>query len=103
MDIRFKYDEITNAVTQIKSIEEEYKTAASTLQTSFESAVEAWEGASKDAMLNLMQGPVNRYAAETVPGILEALASLLEQNAQQMQEADNQIATNINNNTNSMK
>ena len=46
-------------------------------------------------MSAFITGPVNEYMGTTVPGIVTALAELLKANADQMEQADQQIADNI--------
>ena len=58
-------------------------------------AIAGWEGASRDKMSAFITGPVNEYMGTTVPGIVTALAELLKANADQMEQADQQIADNI--------
>lgn len=94
-DIVFKYEEMRSAVEEIKNIAGRYKTAASTLESDFTGAITAWEGASKDKMQQFISGPVMEYTRDTVPKLLESLASLLTANIDQMEKADAQIAENI--------
>ena len=76
-DIVFKFDEMRTAVTQITDIASRYKAASDKFQADF------------------AEGPVNEYMGTTVPGIVTALAELLKANADQMEQADQQIADNI--------
>ena len=94
-DIVFKYDEMNTAVTQIKDLASQYKSAADTFENDFLSAISSWEGDSKDKMSSFISGPVKDYMATTVPKLLESLADLLQSNISQMQKADQQIAENI--------
>ena len=89
-DIVFKYDEMNAAVTQIKDLASQYKSAAGTFESDFLSAIGSWEGDSKDKMSSLKE-----YMDTTVPKLLESLANLLQSNISQMQKADQQIAENI--------
>ena len=91
-DIVFKYDEMNTAVTQIKDLASQYRSAAGTFESDFLSAIGSWEGDSKDKMSSFISGPVKEY---TVPKLLESLADLLQSNISQMQKADQQIAENI--------
>ena len=92
-DIVFKYDEMNTAVTQIKDLASQYKSAADTFENDFLSAISSWEGDSKDKMSSFISTPVKEYMATTVPKLLESLADLLH--ISQMQKADQQIAENI--------
>ena len=94
-DIVFKYDEMRAAVKQIQDLAARYKSASDTLGNEFLSAIQGWEGESKDAMQKFMTGPVAQYTGVTVPQLLNAMADLLAANADQMEKADGQIAENI--------
>ena len=94
-DIVFKFDEMRTAVTQITDIAARYKAASDKFQADFADAIAGWEGASRDKMSAFITGPVNEYMGTTVPGIVTALAELLKANADQMEQADQQIADNI--------
>ena len=94
-DIVFKYDAMRTAVNQIADISARYKAASDKFQADFADAVTGWEGASKDKMTAFITGPVNEYMGTTVPGIVTALAELLKATADQMEQADQQIADNI--------
>ena len=94
-DIVFKYAEMRQAAKDIRAIATRYKTAAETLETNFKTAITTWEGESKDAMQTFICGPVMEYTRDNVPQLLDALAELLEANADQMESADRQIAQNI--------
>ena len=94
-DIVFRYPEMRQAVTHIQQIANLYKTAATTLETNFTTAIAGWEGASKDAMQQFVSGPVMEYTRDTLPALLNGLADLLAANADQMESADQQIADNI--------
>lgn len=94
-DIVFKYEEMRSAAEEINNIAARYKTAANTLESDFNGAITEWEGASKEKMQQFISGPVMQYTRDTVPKLLESLASLLNSNADQMEKADSQIAENI--------
>ena len=66
-DIVFKYDEMNTAVTQIKDLASQYKSAADTFENDFLSAISSWEGDSKDKMSSFISTPVKEYMATTVP------------------------------------
>ncbi|MBE6717553.1 MAG: hypothetical protein E7573_11620 [Ruminococcaceae bacterium] len=94
-DIVFRYVEMRQAAQDIRDIADRYKSAAETFEADFAGAVANWEGESKDKMLQFISGPVMDYTAKTVPSLVEALAELLDANADQMESADRQIAENI--------
>lgn len=94
-DIIFKYDKMTAAAANIRTIAGQYKTAATTFENDFVTAIAGWEGESKEKMVKFISGSVKDYTEVTVPQLLNALAELLDANAQQMKNADAQIAENI--------
>lgn len=94
-DIVFRYPEMRDAAAAIQDIATRYKTAATTFETDFTAAISGWEGESKDKMQKFISGTVKEYTYDTVPKLLEALAALLNANADQMENADRQIAENI--------
>lgn len=94
-DIIFRYVEMRNAATEIQNIATKYKAAGATFESDFVAAIGGWEGESKEKMQKFITGTVNEYTQKTVPQLLEALAALLNANADQMEKADNQIAQNI--------
>ena len=69
-DIVFKYDEMNTAVTQIKDLASQYRSAAGTFESDFLSAIGSWEGDSKDKMSSFISGPVKEYMNTTVPKLL---------------------------------
>ena len=94
-DITFKYEEMRQSAEKIQDIKARYKAAAAKFEEDFMNATTSWEGASKDKMSAFISGPVKEYMATTVPKLLNSLAELLRANAEQMQNADQQIADNI--------
>lgn len=94
-DIVFRYVEMRQAAEDIRAIAERYKGAANTFESEFAGAVANWEGESKDKMMQFVSGPVMEYTRDTVPSLVNALAELLDANANQMESADRQIAENI--------
>ena len=94
-DIVFRYPEMQTAANEIKQLATQYRTAASTFESDFISAISGWEGDSKDKMSAFISGPVKEYMEQTVPKLLDSLADLLDANAKQMKSADEQIAQNI--------
>ncbi len=94
-DIVFRYEEMRQAASDIEGIAELYKSAATTFESDFIASISEWEGESKTAMQTFISGPVMDYARDTVPQLLQALAELLNANADQMESADSQIADSI--------
>lgn len=93
--IRYDSERMQAAANNVRNLAQQYNAAASQFNNSFESATAEWEGASKEKMLAFVEGPVNKYLSDTVQQVLDALAKLLEENARQMQEADEELARNI--------
>ena len=94
-EIVFKYEEMENAAKQIDGLQQQFSTNGKNFVTDFTASIADWEGESKEKMKTFIEGAVQTYMVETVPGILGSLAELLRQNAAQMQQADAQIAENI--------
>lgn len=94
-DIVFKYPEMRKAVEDIAQLAEDYRKAANTFESDFNSAVSNWEGDSKDKLQQFIQGPVMEYMRDTVGSLVDGLSELLSQNADIMEKADQQIAENI--------
>lgn len=93
-DIRYDFAKMNAAITKIENLTEKYKNAAETFDTDFLTAINGWEGASKDKMLKLMAS-VKSYTGTQIPQAVGSLAELLKNNVEQMQSADQQIADNI--------
>jgi len=94
-DIVFRYEEMRNAASQMDDIAARYKAASEKFQQAYLDATSSWEGATKDAMEKFITIAVGEYMGTTVPGVVTALAELLRANADQMQNADQQIAENV--------
>ncbi len=93
-DIRYDFAKMNVAITKIDNLVAQYKSAAETFNTDFLTAINGWEGASKDKMLLLMAS-VKSYTGTQIPQAVGSLAELLKNNVEQMQSADQQIADNI--------
>ena len=93
--IVFDYTQMQTAVTSIKNLATQYQTAAQTLQSALTTATANWTGDSKDAFMNFVTGPINKHTATDVPAMVNAIATLLDNNAQSMQQADKQVANNM--------
>lgn len=94
-DIVFRYPEMKTASEAIRGIASQLKTNSDTFMSDFNSAISAWEGDIKISLTNFINGPVNEYTGDTIPALINALADLLDANAQQMESADKQIAESI--------
>lgn len=93
-NIRYDFAKMNVAITKIDNLVAKYKSAAETFNTDFLTAINGWEGASKDKMLLLMAS-VKSYTGTQIPQAVGSLAELLKNNVEQMQSADQQIADNI--------
>lgn len=93
--IVYDYTRMNEAVTKINDIAGRYKTAGNAFTSGFISAIQDWEGESKDKMAKLINGDVNKLLSEDIPSYLNGLASLLNENINQMRNADSQIADSI--------
>ena len=93
--IIFKFPEMNNAATQIKGFSKEYETAATTFVQAITTATAEWEGASKDKFIDFITNAVKPYIGTTIPEVVDGLAQMLDANAEQMQNADAEIAKAI--------
>ena len=94
-DIIFRYPEMQQAASDIIEIGERYKAIANDFESNFLASINGWEGDSREAVERFISGPVMEYMRDTIPQLMDALSSLLEANATQMQTVDSQIAENI--------
>ena len=94
-DIVFRYVEMRQAAGDIRDLADDYEKASTSFQVAFSNSIADWEGDTKEAVSKFIAGSVAEYTGTTVPGLLNALASLLDANADQMEKADKQIAENI--------
>lgn len=93
--IRYDSERMREVAKQVQDMATQYSSTASQFENNFDSATAEWEGASKDKMLVFVEGPVSKYLNDTVQQVLEALSTLLEENANQMEEADEELANAI--------
>lgn len=91
----FRFDQMRSTANEIRKIGEKYGSAANEFSSDFVNATKDWEGASKEKMTAFITGSVHEYLNATVPRVLDALAELLENNANEMEKADQQIADAI--------
>lgn len=94
-NIIFNYPQMQVAAKEIRQFAEEYRIAAKTLKEKIETNTVAWEGASKERFMAFIDGPVYQYTSSSIPATVEALAQLLEQNAEQMKKADQELADSL--------
>lgn len=93
--IVFRYEDMQRTVDSIRDIADHYARHGETFIQDFTNATQEWEGESKDQMLKLIDGDVNKMITKDVPDFLRALATLLEENLKQIRSADEQIASSI--------
>ncbi len=93
--IVYNYGEMKSAVAKMRTIASRYKEAGSAFVSGFLAATQEWEGESKEKMSRLISGDVNEMLTVEIPEYVNGLATLLEQNIEQMQKADEQIAESI--------
>ena len=93
--IRYDSERMMAVAREVQGMTSEYSAAANQFSSQFDSATAEWQGASKDKMVAFVEGPVAKYLTDTVPQLLEALGKLLEENANQMQQADEELANSI--------
>ena len=77
-NIVYDYEKMRTVVTQIKDMADEFKGYGETFDNDFDSVTSKWEGESHDQMLALIHGQVKEYLQIKVPGIITALAELLD-------------------------
>ena len=94
--IIFQYPQMDSAISTIKNtIAVNYKTAGENLIKQIEAATVNWDGASKTKFWTLIDGSVRNYTTVIIPQVVEGLADMLKANADQMKQADLDIANSI--------
>lgn len=93
--IVFNYDEIADVVTKIENLAGKYEEASNTFQTNMGTAIANWEGKSKDTFNTYITTKVKQYMGTDIPNMINGIAKLLEENAQAMKDADDQVANNM--------
>lgn len=94
-DIVFKYPEMNTSVEAIRGIANQLRANSDTFINDFNSAISAWEGDIKIELTRFVNDQIGEYTGSTIPALINALADLLDANAQQMASADKQIADSI--------
>lgn len=92
--IKFDYERMTTSVANIQKIAESYSTAANTFKSSFETAISGWSGDSKDKMATFVNETVMNYLTNIQKSV-NGLSELLQNNINNMQEADKQLSDSI--------
>lgn len=94
-DIIFRYEEMNAAASRIEAISESYRAAGETLINELLTAIEPWEGESKNRFLQLIEGDVQAYLITAVPQTVLSLSQMLKSNSDQMLNADQTLSQNI--------
>lgn len=92
--IRFNKTEMDGVVSTLRRQANTLKTAGSTFISDMNTAIQDWEGQSKDKFAGCVQS-INSYVTKDLPGLVTALADMLESNYTQMNTADKNIAGQI--------
>ena len=93
--IVFDYTKMTEAVNTIKNLATQYAAAATQFKTSMASATADWEGASKEAFMAFINGAVDKHIGTNVPNMVTGIATVLDNNATAMKEADTKVGKNM--------
>lgn len=93
--IRYDYEQMKSAANSIRQKAESYRAEGTTFVSNFNGATAAWEGDSKNQMYSFINGAVNDYLTKSVPEMLNALAELLDKNAEQMKKTDEEVSKSI--------
>jgi hypothetical protein len=94
-DIVINYTYMAQQVEKLQELAAQYKAKGKAFNTAYNAATADWTGATKDAMKKFVDTTVKNYMEESVPGVLNGLANLLDANINQFSNADAQIASNI--------
>lgn len=93
--IVFNYTDMANAVTTINNIAQQYAAASASFQSAMANATANWEGHSKDKFMAFVTGPVKTHMETNIPDMVKGIATLLDNNAKAMQDADTQVGNNM--------
>lgn len=94
-EITYKFQEMKDAAANINSIASEYKALGEKFSERVVAETKTWEGASKEKFMSLINGDIKQYLEVEVPKILNGFAQLLVTDAEQMENADEQVAQGI--------
>ena len=93
--IVFDYAAMSASIKAIQAKAEAYATAADTLKSSLTNATANWTGASKNSFMTLIEGDFYKHTHTTIPEAVKGMASLLQNNLENMQNADSELAKSI--------
>jgi hypothetical protein len=94
-DCRIVYAGMTTALEAIATSSTNYREAGEEFIANFKSAINEMEGEAKDELLSFIEGKVNQFTVEDIPGALDNMRGLLEVNLNNFVQVDSQIASSI--------
>lgn len=86
---------VESAVTNIKTISQEYKTLGENFISDLNNAIAEMEGEAKDALHNFINSDVKTFVEESLPNAVDGMSNLLEANRTNFVDVDQTIASNI--------
>lgn len=93
--IVFDYTKMDEAFKAINTLAGKYEKASQTFQTEMAKAISTWEGESKDAFEKFIKGAIKTHMETDIPNLVRGIATLLQNNATAMGDADSKIAQNM--------
>lgn len=89
---------VADAVSNIKTISDSYRTAGEEFIKDLNNAISEMEGEAKDALKNFIDNDVNTFVAQDLPDAVKGMSELLEANRSNFETVDKQIADSISGN-----
>jgi hypothetical protein len=86
---------VADAVAKLETLSGSYKTAGEEFVSAIKTAIADMEGATKDAILQLVDTQINDYVAVQLPSFIKGMSDLLEGNRSNFESVDQQIASSI--------
>lgn len=86
---------VAEAVTEIKTISDSYRSAGEDFIKDLNNAIAEMEGETKDALKNFIDNDVNNFVATDLPDAVKGMSDLLEANRKNFEDIDKQIADSI--------
>lgn len=94
-DCRIVNASVVQAVQNIKSISNEYKSAGENFMAALTAAISEMEGETKDSLQNFFNTDVQKFVVEDLPAAINGMSQLLEANRGNFEQVDKQIADSI--------
>jgi uncharacterized protein YukE len=94
-DCRIVNANAVNAVGEIKTISDSYKSSGQDFFDAIKNAIAPMEGEAKDALDKFFSSVVHDFVVEQLPNAIEGMSNLLEQNRQNFEDVDKQLAESI--------